>query len=70
MVLNFIEDEVAKAGVICLYKTSEGYTRAVRLFDIPSMAKKLQFMGPGEAFIDTDLTRLQDEIVDMASKGR
>jgi len=26
------------------------------------MAKKLNFMGPGEAFIDTDLTQLYLEI--------
>jgi len=37
-------------------------TRRIKLFDIPSMVKKLQFMGPGEAFVDTDLTRLYQEI--------
>lgn len=62
MILNFMDDEVAKEGVVLLYKTKEGYTRAIRLFDIPSMAKKLEFMGPGEAFIDTDLTKLYPEI--------
>lgn len=69
MVLNFINDETAKTGVICLYKTGEGYTKAIKLFDIPSMAKKLEFMGPGEAFIDTDLTQLHDEIADTTSTG-
>lgn len=62
MVLNFMEDDIAKSGVHYLYKTKEGYTRSIRLFDIPSMAKKLDFMGPGEAFIDTDLTQLYLEI--------
>lgn len=62
MILNFIEDDVAKKGIICLYKTEEGHTQAIRLFDIPSMAQKLDFMGPGEAFIDTDLTELHKEI--------
>ncbi|WP_022954804.1 AAA family ATPase [Leucothrix mucor] len=65
MILNFMDDEVAKRGVIYLYKNEMGYTRAVRLFDIPSMAKKLGFMGPGEAFIDTDLTHLYLEIAAM-----
>lgn len=65
MVLNFIDDEVAKKGVIYLFKTSDGYTRAIKLFEIPSMAKKLDFMGPGEAFIDTDLTQLYQEIADI-----
>ncbi|MGO2371351.1 MAG: AAA family ATPase [Pseudoalteromonas prydzensis] len=62
LVLNFIEDEIAKQGVIYLYKTVEGFTKSIKLFDIPSMNKKLEFMGPGEAFIDTDLTKLQEEI--------
>lgn len=65
MILNFMEDLTAKEGVNYLYKTTEGYTRAIRLFDIPSMAKKLEFMGPGEVFIDTDLTKLGQEISDL-----
>lgn len=63
MILNFIEDEIARESVVCLYRTAEGYTRAIRLFDLPSMAKKLGFMGPGEAFVDTDLTQLIQEIL-------
>lgn len=62
MILNFLEDNIAKAGVHYLYKTEEGYTRSTKLFDIPSMAAKLNFMGPGEAFIDTDLTQIYKEI--------
>ena len=62
MILNFMEDADAKKGVVYLYKTDQGFTKAIRLFDIPSMAKKLEFMGPGEAFIDTDLTHLFKEI--------
>lgn len=65
MILNFMEDDVAKAGVHYLYKTQEGYTRSIRLFDIPSLAKKLEFMGPGEAFIDTNLIQLYREIANM-----
>ena len=68
MILNYIEDNVAKAGVICLYRTTEGFTRAIRLFDLPSMAKKLDFMGPGEAFVDTDLTQLSHEILQTTSQ--
>lgn len=69
MILNFLTDEVAKNGVIYIYKTKEGYTRSIRLFDIPSMAKKLEFMGPGEAFIDTDLTHLYHEIASLTDAG-
>ncbi len=62
MILNYLDDTVAKAGVQYLYKTAEGYTRSTRLFDIPSMAEKLTLMGPGEAFVDTDLTQLANEL--------
>jgi predicted ATPase len=62
MILNYLEDDVARAGVMYLYKTEEGYTRAIPFFSIPSIAKKLTVMGPGEAFVDTNLTELADEI--------
>lgn len=64
MILNFMEDDIAEAWGYLLIKQA-GHTRSVRLFDILSMAKKLDFMGPGEAFIDTDLTKLYLEIADM-----
>lgn len=67
LILNFLDDDIAKEGVIYLYKNKEGHTRSIKLFDIPSMAKKLDFMGPGEAFIDTDLTRLHQEITHLLS---
>jgi len=62
MILNYLEDDIAKKGVIYLYKNRKGATQSIRLFDIPSMAKKLEFMGPGEAFVDTNLTSLSEEI--------
>jgi len=62
MILNYLDDDVAQAGVIYLYKTEQGYTQAIPLFGIPSMAEKLRVMGPGEAFVDTDLTQLANEI--------
>lgn len=62
MILNFLEENIARSGVIYLYKNNKGHTKAIRLFDIPSLSEKLDFMGPGEAFVDTDLTHLQEEI--------
>ncbi len=62
MILNYLEDDVAKSGITYLYKNVKGYTQAIKLFAIPSMAKKLEFMGPGEVFVDTDLPKLADEI--------
>jgi len=68
VILNYLEDEVAKQGVIYLYKNTKGATQSIRLFEIPSLAEKLQFMGPGEAFIDTQLTELATEIQSLSAK--
>ncbi|QXZ15184.1 AAA family ATPase [Pseudomonas sp. AO-1] len=71
MIINYMDDRVAAESVVYLYKTREGFTRSIKLFDIPSLKEKLQFMGPGEAFIDTDLTHLYQEIesVQHVNKG-
>ncbi len=66
MILNYLDDDVARSAVVYLYKTSEGFTKAIPFFSIPSLAKKLEVMGPGEAFVDTNLTLLGDEIEQMA----
>jgi ABC-type multidrug transport system ATPase subunit len=62
MILNYLEDEVAKRGVIYLFKTVRGATEAIPFFSIPSLRKKLEVMGPGEAFVDTNLNELAEEI--------
>ncbi len=67
MVMNYIEDEIAIKGVVYLHQNKSGETQAIRLFDIPSMRKKLSVMGPGEVYEDTLLTRLEEEII--AVKG-
>jgi predicted ATPase len=68
LILNYLDDDVARRGVMYLYKTREGHTQAIRFFDIPSVAGKLTVMGPGEAFADTNLTTLQNEI-NTVTKG-
>lgn len=67
MILNYLNDDVARKGVQYLYKTPEGFTRSVPFFSIPSLAAKLEVMGPGEAFVDTELSQLSDEIKTMAA---
>ena len=66
MILNYLDDETARQGVIYLYKTRRGHTKAIPFFSIPSLAEKLKFMGPGEAFVDTKLVELSDEITQLA----
>lgn len=62
LILNYLETSVAKQGVVYLYKSANGATKAIPFFTIPSLAEKLTIMGPGEAFIDTHLFDLQKEI--------
>lgn len=63
MVLNYLEDDIARRGVQLIFKTIEGKTRAVRFFGIPEMAEKLSVMGPGEVFVDTNLVALNQRLV-------
>jgi len=65
MILNYLPDDVALAGVAYLYTTGDGHTQSVPFFSIPSLRKKLGVMGPGEAFADTNLKELGDEIARM-----
>jgi len=64
MILNYLEDDVAEEGVLYLYKTLQGSTQAIPFFSISSLKRKLSVMGPGEVFVDTDLTRLYEEIAE------
>ena len=64
-----LEDNTAKEGVVYVYKTPEGHTKSTRFFSIPSLKKKLEVMGPGEAFVDTNLTELAEEIADVTKEG-
>jgi ABC-type branched-subunit amino acid transport system ATPase component len=68
MILNYLDDETARNGVIYLYKSSKGYTKSIPFFSIPSLAEKLTVMGPGEAFVDTNLTALADEIAETTGE--
>ena len=69
MILNYLEDNVAREGVTYLYKTAQGHTKSIPFFSIPSLRKKLEVMGPGEAFVDTNLTELADEIARLKKEG-
>lgn len=67
VILNFLDDDVARAGVILLYKTDDGRTQACRYFDLPETGYKLKALGPGEIFVDTDLTKLVERLAAEAA---
>jgi predicted ATPase len=62
MILNYVPDDLAKEGVILLYRTGRGETKSVRFFDLPAMQEKLRALGPGEVFADTRLSDLSAEL--------
>lgn len=63
VILNFLDDKVAREGVILLYKTRGGCTRSVYYFDQPETRDKLRALGPGEVFVDTDLRKMIQRLV-------
>jgi predicted ATPase len=67
MILNFLDDQVARDSVILLYKTPAGKTLSCRYFDQPETSQKLKALGPGEVFVDTDLTKLVERLSGSAS---
>ncbi len=69
LILNYMEDDMAQDGVMYLYRTEAGHTKAIPFFSIPSLAEKLRVMGPGEAFVDTDLIALSSEIRDLTQRS-
>lgn len=69
LILNYLDDDTARRGVVYLYRNRQGHSQSIRLFDIPSLAKKLSVMGPGEAFADTKLTELDREIAQSGKEN-
>jgi predicted ATPase len=63
MILNYLDDEIARQAVNFIYKNQKGETRARPFFSLPRIGEKLNVMGPGEAFVDTDLNLLTQECV-------
>lgn len=61
VVLNFLSDQEAKDSVTLIYKREDGVTRAIKLFDIPMIKNKLDFLAPGEAIIDLPHSALAEE---------
>jgi len=70
MILNYIEDDVARESVKYIYKTKEGLTQSIPFFEIPSMAEKLEMMGAGSAYVDTNLEELIDEIEEVQKSNK
>ncbi|MRX06967.1 AAA family ATPase [Pseudoduganella sp. FT25W] len=60
MILNYMADDIAKTAVKFVFKDTSGRTDVQPFFSLPATAEKLAYMGPGEAFVDTNLNRLTE----------
>lgn len=72
MVLNYLEDEVAKKSVVLIYKRQDGMSRSISFFNIPSVLRKLNSLAPGEAMLDVyleDVIEEARELLISPSKG-
>lgn len=61
MILNYLDDEIARQAVQFVYKSASGQTQIRPFFDMQRVSEKLTYMGPGEAFVDTNLEQLARE---------
>ncbi|UQO35520.1 AAA family ATPase [Burkholderia cepacia] len=68
LILNYLSDETARKAVTFVYRSWDGSSKARRFFSLPQVKDKLDFMGPGEAFVDTNLTALTAECVRLDRK--
>lgn len=67
MVLNYLDDDVAKTGVFLIYKHEDGITRCGRYFSSPITREKLEVLGPGEVYVDTDISSVADDLEKLRS---
>jgi len=61
MVLNFIDEELAKNSIHLVYKNNQGHTKTIKFFDLNSSDKKLEALAPGEAMLDLYLSDVAEE---------
>ncbi|MDO9162637.1 MAG: ATP-binding protein [Methylococcaceae bacterium] len=67
LILNFLDDDLARESVQFIYKSPQGESRIRRFFEIPRIGEKLSYMGPGDAFVDTNLEALTEECIELDS---
>ncbi|WP_447509029.1 AAA family ATPase [Aeromonas hydrophila] len=70
LVLNYLEDEIARQSVLLIYKRPDGVSRAIRLFDVPMAAERLECLSPGESMLDLSLTRVAEAAEQMVTPSR
>lgn len=71
LILNYLDDNLARKSVQFIYKTPQGESRIRPFFETERISQKLDCMGPGDAFVDTDLNILTQECIalDLQAAG-
>ncbi len=70
LVLNYLEDDIARQSVLLIYKRPDGISRAIRLFDVPMAAERLECLSAGESMLDLSLTRVAEAAGRMVNPSR
>jgi len=69
LVLNYLQDDIARQSVLLIYKRPDGISRAIRLFDEPMAAERLECLAPGETMLDLSLTRIAELAEQQSDTG-
>lgn len=69
LLLNYIDDEIAKKSILFVYKRKDGSTEVVNFFDVIEKFTKinqyeLDMFGPGEVMQSVNLLELTEQLVD------
>lgn len=67
MVLNYLDNDIAKASVFLVFKDQDGITRCGRYFDAPITQRKLDVLGPGEVYVDTTIESVAKDLRSIQS---
>lgn len=64
VLINFIEDSVAKESIHLIYRDRFGKAKDILFYDIDAVKEKTEFLGPGEAMLDIDMTKISEYLVE------
>lgn len=62
LVLNYLNDEMVRDGVVLLYRDKVGATKGVKFFEIEGMYEKLGYLNAGQVMAATDLVELNGRL--------
>lgn len=74
LLLNYIEDEIAKKSILFVYKRKDGSTKVVNFFEILAKYNKISdheydLFGPGEIMQSVNLLELTEELLEEEMKN-